>query len=189
MEPNADSWLKRSLLRIFINRSTTPPYLQIIQTCIEAILYLAIINGFSISSILIPNSTSKITVALVLKALLTIRLSKGLSLIRFVYIAFLSYSFTILNTSDPIYAIMFLFFLGIFIAIDILSNISFDFYSENLSSESLNICKVLHFIAFIFGVSSTLLSNSLVFDGIGAAIFIALWLVKRASICRSKMYK
>lgn len=41
----------------------------------------------------------------------------------------------------------------------------------------------------IFGISQTLLLNGFIFDGVSAGIMLGLWLIKRASICRSRSFK
>jgi hypothetical protein len=132
MESNSNSWLRPILLRLFINRNAIPPYLQIVQTCVEAVLYVAIVNGFQLSSNLFSYNTANITIALILTGLFLARILSGLSLVKFVYIPILAYAFSALNSSTA--AIPFLFMVGLLIIIDIVSSVSFDFYSDNLSS-------------------------------------------------------
>lgn len=186
MEWNSNSLSSRFLIKIFVARNTLPPFLQIIQTCIESVLYIAIINGFPLGTHLFNPNSANIVICLILMGLLLVRLLNGMSLIRFVYIPILSYALSPINASSSIIIIL---VIGLFVIMDIISCISFDFYSENLSSESLNICKILHYTALILGLSQTVLGNNVIMDGVCSGIFLGVWLIKRASICRSKIYK
>lgn len=153
-------------------------------------LYIAVINGFTFSNILQPNTTSLIAISLIFAALLTFRIIKGLSLVKFVYISLLAFSIISINTSTSVsIAIIFVVLLGLLIAVDLISNISFDFYSDNLSSESLNISKIAHYATFIFGVAQSVLWDNAALQGISAGCLLAVWFVKRASVGRSKLYK
>ena len=98
-------------------------------------LYIAVVNGFTFSSILQANNTSLAAISLVFAALLTFRLLKGLSLVKFVYIPLLAFSIISINTAvSAQIAMVFVVMLGLLIAVQLISNISFDFYSENLSA-------------------------------------------------------
>lgn len=129
-------------------------------------------------------------ISLVFGALLIFRILKGLSLVKFVYIPLLAFSIISINTSTTsLTAVVFVVILSLLIAVDIISNISFDFYSENLSSESLNINKIAQYATFIFGVALSVLWDSAALQGISAGCLLTVWFLKRASVCRNKLYK
>lgn len=109
---------------------------------------------------------------------------------KFVYIPLLAFFIISINTSTSSHiAFVFVVILSLLIVVDILSNISFDFYSENLSSESLNVNKIAQYATFIFGVAQSVLSDSAALQGISAGCLLAVWFLKRASVCRNKLYK
>lgn len=153
-------------------------------------LYIAVINGFTFSTLLQPDNSSLIAVSLILAALLLFRILKGLSLVKFVYIPLLAFSIISINNSTSAnIAIFFILIISLLIAVDILSNVSFDFYSENLSSESLNISKIAQYATFIFGIAQSVLWDSAALQGVSAGCLLAVWFLKRASVCRNKLYK
>ncbi len=79
--------------------------------------------------------------------------------------------------------------LGVMVVVEVTSSISFDFYSDNLASESLNGSKWLHFAVMVLGVSQGVLWNNFMLDGVCCGLWVGVWLYKRASICRSRNFK
>lgn len=134
MESDKTSLIRRFLIKLFLDRNTLPPYLQIIQICVETVLYIAVTNGFLLPKAIFSSSQSNVNtvIALLLGGTFIARLLTGHSLTRFIYIPILAYSLPLLNTS--LAAIAFLVVTIVLSVADIISSVGFDFYSENLSS-------------------------------------------------------
>lgn len=79
---------------LFLQHNTTAPYLQTIQTCLEAVLYVAVINGFSLVPALFTPDTASLAIGLILSGMFFARVVGGLSLIKFVYIPILCNTIT-----------------------------------------------------------------------------------------------
>jgi hypothetical protein len=76
--------------------------------------------------------------------------------------------------------------IGLLLIIDVITNTSFDFHSTNLSSESINSCKIIHYCLLVFGVFHSSLNAGFLFHALSGGLFLILWTLKRASMCRSK---
>jgi hypothetical protein len=150
------------------------------------VLYVAVINGFSLVPALFPPATATLAIALILAGLLVARVAGGLSLVKFVYIPILCYAIWG-GASSSCAGI--LVAVGVLVVVEVTSSISFDFYSDNLASESLNGCKWLHFAGMVLGVAQGVLWSSFILDGVCSGLWVGVWLYKRASICRDRNFK
>jgi hypothetical protein len=98
------------------------------------VLYVSVIYGFPLGSSLFSPNAVNVAISLMLVGLIMARLFGGLSLVKFLYVPIVSYALTVRDSA----CIAFLAIIGLLLVVDVLSSIAFDFYSQNLASESLN---------------------------------------------------
>jgi hypothetical protein len=176
---------------LFISKNQLSPFLQISAGCLQFLLYLPIIFNLALTNQLLSTFPHmKLTISLLFIALVAIRIIRGISLIKFVDVILFNYLVSALDTSaDAGYSIL-LVLLIMFVGIDVISNISFDFYSENESASDLNFIKIIDPLVIYFGViHSTLWPNSIVFQLISISSFSVLFLLKRASMMKNSNVK
>ncbi len=182
------SYLRNCLIRLMFTRDSTPPFIQTIQISMELLFYLSIIYGYQIGMVIFPNPFDPSTISVILLILFAARFIKLVSFIKLFYLILLQYicQNQAISLSEKIQIYI---GIGFLLMIDVFTNISFDFHSTNISSESINQCKIIHYILLIFGVFHSSYQAGFLFHALSGGLFLALWTLKRASMCRSKNCK
>lgn len=123
--------------------------------------------------------------------MLLFRVFKGISLVKFGYVLMLNYLFQYLQLNGIDASIILLItFISLFLVIDVISSMAFDFYNDNIASESINTSKILHFIFIYLGIiHSNVWHNSVIAQIISIIGFVILFFVKRASMAKSSNFK
>jgi len=123
--------------------------------------------------------------------MLLFRVFKGISLVKFGYVLMLNYLFQYLQLNGmDVSIILLITFISLFLVIDVISSMAFDFYNDNITSESINTSKILHFIFIYLGIiHSNVWHNSVIAQIISIIGFVILFFVKRASMAKSSNFK
>lgn len=153
------------------------------------LLYLSIIYGYHpVENVLILTSPSATVIAiLTLLGLIITRLGWGVSLIGFIYPVIVLNSIAELSSMGMVIGVIVL--TALLILIDVISNVCFHFSSPSPASESLNINKIIHYIALCTGITLTYTFSGLAAHLPPFGMFLLLFFTKSASICKNSNHK
>ena len=127
---------------------------------------------------------------ILLAALLFVRIKYGNSIFKLFYPICLNIIINQQYYQTQIIVYFYLIIITLLMIVDTLSNIKLDFNPQSITSESMNISKIIHLSVFVFGiVYSSLQSYPTLLHLISGALFIILTFIKRASLMRNGNFK
>lgn len=162
MKKNLTFYILGLLQRLFIRKNTLPPFLIFSSLSLEFLLYSFAIHQSEILILIFPKINQSVIPLLAIQiVLLLYRLLVGVSFIKNVYPAFLCLTLKILEPTTIGFSTAVLVLMSVLILVDILSNINFSFQVNSLEAETINFCKILHYILFLFGIIQGAIWNNL----------------------------